>query len=147
MAFKPISRAWVMRIGDSRIAVSPQELREVVEIDEPTRLPLSPAPMLGLIANRGTVLPVIDFGELTDKPSEGPFQGAVVQVGDSSFALAIHEIIGIIPWDPERTSAEDLGIFGLERAYQQGNAITRLNLEAILNSIKRQVEDGELVSR
>lgn len=147
MATQSISRAWVMRIGDEQVCVSPQELKEVVEITQPKTLPLAPAAILGLIGVRGSVLPLVDYGELSQKPTEGPFQGAVVQVGESTFALAINEIVGIYAWSPENGFSKNLGQFGLERMMLHGSEVTRLDLGQILKAIGREVEDGHLVSR
>ncbi len=52
----------ILRLGGEVVGVSLGEVREIVALQAPTRVPSVPAWILGVVNLRGTVLPLIDLG-------------------------------------------------------------------------------------
>lgn len=139
MTSSTVSQVWVLKVGEQAIAVTPRELKEILEVGKLTPVPLAPPLLLGLLSNQGNVLPVIALGQMLGL-SAGSQLAAVVEHQGSSVALAISEVVGLSPWYAEASSQEALGQYGLEAAQLGGKTVVRLNLAALMQSIRQQVQ-------
>jgi purine-binding chemotaxis protein CheW len=52
----------VVSLGNERVGVSLAEVREIVALSTPTRVPAVPSWILGVVNLRGAVLPLVDLG-------------------------------------------------------------------------------------
>jgi len=55
-----IGKIWVLRLGNIFLGIEPKALKEVLEVTQPTPVPLAPPPLLGLLSNQGQIVPVFD---------------------------------------------------------------------------------------
>jgi chemotaxis signal transduction protein len=56
-----LTSAWIIRLGEYFLALDPKYLKEVKTPGPLTPVPLVPPPLLGLINNHGTVVPIFDL--------------------------------------------------------------------------------------
>lgn len=73
-------RALLLPVGDDWYAVALELVREVVEPEHVTPVPLAPATVLGLVNVRGQVVPVLDTGTLLGVAAPAGAPGAPVAV-------------------------------------------------------------------
>jgi len=140
MAPSKVSQVWVLRVGEQHVALTPRELKEVLEITQLTPVPLAPPMLLGLLSNQGKVIPLVDMGQMLGQASHAYFQAAVVQHNDQVVALAINEVVGISPWHVETFGQNMPGKYGLETALLAGKTVVRLDLETLMQSLRGQVQ-------
>lgn len=87
------SQFWVLRLGAQVFALEPRSLKEVLEVDRLTPVPLAPSFVLGLLASGGNILPLVDIGGLLGQETGNPTLAAVVSHRGQSLGLAIHEVL------------------------------------------------------
>ncbi|MCL6527517.1 MAG: chemotaxis protein CheW [Thermaceae bacterium] len=87
------SQFWLLRLGAQVFALEPHAFKEVLEVDRPAPVPLSPPFVLGLLASSGNILPLVDLGELLGQELGKPTLAAVVGQPGPTLAIAIHEVL------------------------------------------------------
>lgn len=136
-----VSQVWVLKVGGRRLAVTPRELKEVLEVGTLTPIPLAPPQVLGLLSNQGQVIAVVALGQMLGVSASTSLAAVVENQG--SVALAIDEVVGLFPWSEARPAdpQQDLGGYALEKASipQLGETVARLDLQALMGSIREQV--------
>ena len=94
------AKLFALRLFDERYVVSVDDVREVVGALRVSRVPGTPAAVLGLTNLRGRVLPVLDLARLgaatpdPDQPS--PTTTLVVEVGSAWIGVAVSEAVGVL---------------------------------------------------
>src|SRR5262245_3274274 len=94
----PVRRACVVLLGGRPFAVDVAEAREVVVLDTTTPVPGAPAPVIGVMNLRGSVLPVVEARPLLGLPirAGGPRGRALVLAdGDRRAAILIERVLGL----------------------------------------------------
>jgi purine-binding chemotaxis protein CheW len=88
-----MTRVLVMAAGSAYFAVPMASVHQVLRHPVVTRIPLSPAGLLGVVNVRGEVIPLLDTAVLTGTGSlvEPPF-AVLVSGGDDMVALAAEEL-------------------------------------------------------
>ena len=85
-------------VGSERFGFPVRHLREIVPLPNVTRLPHTPAWVLGLAHVRGTLLCVIDLGRLcTVRGSSAPRHLAVVQAEHGPIGFTVDEVLACRP--------------------------------------------------
>lgn len=102
------SQFWVLRLGAQVFALEPRALKEVLEVDRLTPVPLAPSFVLGLLASGGNILPLVDIGGLLGQETGNPTLAAVVSRRGQSLGLAIHEVLRLHTPLEEMTPPEPL---------------------------------------
>ncbi|MBU1004049.1 MAG: chemotaxis protein CheW [Proteobacteria bacterium] len=92
------------RLNGGLYAVDISMVREIVRLQQMTRVPKSPSHVLGVTNLRGHVIPVVDLRlRLGMAPREHGAQSRilVVELGTDSVGFAVDEVSGIVrlPWD------------------------------------------------
>ncbi len=97
----PESQYCIFRAGRERFSLSVLDVEEVVEWPTVTRMPLSPAFLMGIFNLRGSIVPVIDIafteGRRPDLPPKHVVVGVLKGVGDRDdlrVGIAADEVIG-----------------------------------------------------
>lgn len=86
-------QVWVMRLGEQVFALEPRALKEVLEVSRLTPIPLAPPFVLGLLANQGAILPLVDLGRWLGQSTGQPTLAAIITHHGQTLALAIHEVL------------------------------------------------------
>lgn len=140
-----VSQVWVLKVGGQLLAITPKELKEVLEVGSLTPIPLAPPQVSGLLSNQGQVLAVVALGQMLELSCSGNLAAVVEHQG--SIALAIDEVVGLFPWSDARPTdpQQDLGQYGLEKASvpQLGQTVVRLDLQALMSGIREQVQAAQ----
>jgi purine-binding chemotaxis protein CheW len=97
----PQSQYCIFRAGRERFSLSVLDVEEVVEWPAVTRMPLSPAFLMGIFNLRGSIVPVIDIafteGRRPDLPPKHVVVGVLKGEGDRDdlrVGIAADEVIG-----------------------------------------------------
>lgn len=98
---RPESQYCIFRAGRERFSLSVLDVEEVVEWPAVTRMPLSPAFLMGIFNLRGSIVPVIDIafteGRRPDLPPKHVVVGVLKGEGDRDdlrVGIAADEVIG-----------------------------------------------------
>lgn len=90
--------AVVVQVGEAELGLRIERVLEVVHVPYITRIPFPPPSVLGVVALRNAVLPVIDLGErLFGKPSsrDGRLVIGVVGEAEEKVALLVDSVVGL----------------------------------------------------
>jgi purine-binding chemotaxis protein CheW len=98
-------RACVFLLGGAAFAVDVCQAREVVMLQEFTRVPGAPAPLVGVANLRGSVLPIVEVRPLLGLAPQPIGEGSpavVLADGPLTAAVAIDQVIGLDWYDEAR---------------------------------------------
>ncbi len=101
-------RACVFLLGGATFAVDVCQAREVVMLEEFTRVPGAPAPLVGVANLRGSVLPIVEARPLLGLAPQPIGEGSpavVLADGPLTAAVAIDQVIGLDWYDEARPLA------------------------------------------
>jgi purine-binding chemotaxis protein CheW len=88
-----MTRVLVMAANDAYFAVPMERVHQVLRHPLVTRIPLSPAGLIGVVNVRGEIVPLLDTAVLTGTGSLGePDFAVLVSGGDDMVALAAQEL-------------------------------------------------------
>jgi purine-binding chemotaxis protein CheW len=90
-----IGKIWVLRLGSAFLGVDPKAFKEVLEVTQPTPVPLAPAPLLGLLSNQGQIVPVFDLSHVLQIAPAGSGIAALLEFEGQPLAFMIDEVIGL----------------------------------------------------
>jgi purine-binding chemotaxis protein CheW len=146
-------RFLTFRLGERRYALPAAEVTEVVAVPAMTRVPQSPAALLGIANLRGAVLPIASLRGLLGVPEEAARRNAraiVLNVG-ASVALVVDAVDALEMVEPGRIEARqaELGVEAGERvngAFQTGKdgaAAKILDIKALLEAAFAQRSRAE----
>ena len=93
------TRACFFSVGARRYALDASRLVRVAEVGELTRVPRTGPELLGLFAQRGQVMPLIDLHPIVGLEQDDlrPSLAALVQARTSTFALNLEVVLGFAP--------------------------------------------------
>lgn len=95
---RPEEELFVFRLQSLSLAVDSKHVREVARLGVMTPLPRSPSFVLGVMGNRGQVVPVIDLLRFLQQGEAKPVKSARVFLGEVervSVAFLADEVIGL----------------------------------------------------
>jgi len=131
----------IVEISGQRFAIDIMSVREIRGWSASTRLPQSPAHVLGMINLRGSVLPVIDFSSRLGLGDSEPNTASVVivaEIGDRLVGLLVDAVCdiltlgeGMLQPAPE-VGAPRVHEFVRGVITAQDGIITLLSLEAVI---------------
>ncbi len=101
----PTRRYCTFRVGDDCFAFESAAVAEVLRGGRPTRVPLAPEEILGLIHLRGRIVPIIDVaGRLGTTSRPGPAAGPhlVIRLQDDWYGLLVDEMLEVIDIPADR---------------------------------------------
>jgi purine-binding chemotaxis protein CheW len=139
----PVRRACVVVLGGQPFAVDVADAREVVELDATTPVPGAPAPLLGVMNLRGSVLPVVEARPLLGLPVRAtaePGRALVVADGAQRAAILIERVLGLATLDavqPPAAGADHGGFAVGQLAAEPGAGATLLDARAMLAALRR----------
>lgn len=97
-AVRPDEEFFIFRLGALTLAVLSKQVREVSRLSPMTPLPRVPSFLLGVVGNRGQVMPVIDLLRFLQQGESKPVPGGRLFVGESSgllVAFLADQVIGL----------------------------------------------------
>jgi purine-binding chemotaxis protein CheW len=86
-AARPDEEFFVFRLGELTLAVLSGQVREVARLSPMTPLPRAPSFLLGVVGNRGQVIPVVDLLRFLQQGESKVVRGARIFVGESNSLL------------------------------------------------------------
>lgn len=90
-------RLLLFRCGGQVLAVEAGAVREILAATEPTRIPGTPAAVLGLVNVRGTLVPVVDAAAAVGLSARnGAPTLVLVDRHDKPVALAVEEVLDLV---------------------------------------------------
>ncbi len=130
------------RVGGERFGVPAAIVREVGRLPRVTRVPHSPASLIGLGNFRGAVLPVVSFARLTDR-KVGSERRVILLDTAHPIALAVDEVTALgdeaghttNPIDVEALTARDFAAGTARRARTVVRAAAATNSEASIGRV------------
>lgn len=90
-----ISKVWVLRLGSTYLGVEPKAFKEVLEVTQPTPVPLAPAPLMGLLSNQGQIVPLFDLCHVLQITPSGSGIAALLEFEGQPMAFMIDEVVGL----------------------------------------------------
>jgi purine-binding chemotaxis protein CheW len=130
-------------LGGARYAVPVNCVQGVVPLREVTRVPCTPACILGIVNHRGRILAVVDFRELPETAGQASLEPRwllAVESGGIGFALAADEVEGICTVGAETLRPAPSGPGTLVRGVLE-DLVALLDVEAIARSPHITVDD------
>jgi chemotaxis signal transduction protein len=85
----------LVQIGERRLAVPSQRVREVSAAGPVTPVPTAPAPVAGLTQIRGQIIPVLDIAEEPPRTPRPQAPLLVVELGQQRAALLCDHVFGV----------------------------------------------------
>jgi purine-binding chemotaxis protein CheW len=141
-----MSGEWLIAaVGGGWYGLPVGSVGEVVEIPQPTRIPLAPDFVRGVVSNKGEILPVIDASMiLTDRVGPPADIAVVVRHRDTDFGLLVEGISGI-RGIPAEQIARSSGSGYRERFFAgtvraDGILLTLLDLDGLVPFIASSLE-------
>ncbi|MGH7318373.1 MAG: chemotaxis protein CheW [Candidatus Rokuibacteriota bacterium] len=137
-------RACVVALGGRAFAVEMGCARELVVIEDYTRVPLAPSSLVGVTNLRGHVLPLVDIRPLLGLPAHGIGRGSlalVVEADAVQAAIVIEEVLGLSSFDGTRprdaAEGQPAGEVGVELLPRGDTPVTLLDTAKILEGLRR----------
>lgn len=90
-----VDKIWVLRLGSTFLGVEPKAFKEVLEVTQPTPIPLAPPPLLGLLSNQGKIVPVFDLSHTLQITPAGSGIAALLEFEGQPLAFMIDEVVGL----------------------------------------------------
>jgi purine-binding chemotaxis protein CheW len=131
-------RCLLFRLGEQTYGISIQDIREIIRMQRPTRVPRAPAFLAGVISLRGAIVPVLDLRlrlGLPAAPFGHPARILVVAREPHLYGLAVEAVEAVVDIDPAQVEAPPPGLAqdhvrGVGRV--DGRMLVMLELDAIL---------------
>ena len=131
----------VFRIGTEDYGLDIRSLREIIRPRPPTEVPNAPSFVLGVVAVRGVVMPLIDLGarlRIGPVRSTPQTRSLVVEVDHELYALAVDEVAFVARIAEQKVEPPPVAIGGLGGDFVRGisrsgeQMIILLDIEALL---------------
>lgn len=102
------------RLGNEYFAISVEEVKEVVKLQNITRIPNAPPHVEGIMDLRGEVCTIIDPKKLLNITPNSSIEGKeriiILDVGDKSVGIKVDEVISVDDVMPDQIETDvDLG--------------------------------------
>jgi chemotaxis signal transduction protein len=92
----------VFALGGRQLAADIRHTREVVVLPECTRVPRAPAHVLGVANLRGSIVPIVEIGQLLGllpRPASEALRTIVLEDAGVQVAVATDEVLGLESFD------------------------------------------------
>jgi purine-binding chemotaxis protein CheW len=102
---KGLNKVVKFRLGNEYFAISVEDVKEVVKMQNITRTPNSPPHVDGIIDLRGIICTIIDPKKLlniTDDEKKGKERIIVLDVSDSSVGIKVDEVLSVDDFSEEQ---------------------------------------------
>lgn len=136
-------RACVFVVDDRPLAVDAGPVRGVEVFGEWTRVPLAPAPVIGVANLRGEVVPILDPRPALGRPPARPGRrqlALVVAAGAGRVALAVDAVLGLEQFESVQPLAPgtraEAGPAAVGELLREGGRATLLDLAAVLAALR-----------
>jgi purine-binding chemotaxis protein CheW len=135
-------RACVVLLGGRPFAVDVTAAREVVVVEQTTPVPGAPAPLIGVMNLRGSVLPVVEARPLLGLPVHavaGRPRALVLADADRRAAVLIERVLGLTVFaaPPPSPDAPAGALTVGELVGDAGERSTLLDVPALLTAVRR----------
>jgi purine-binding chemotaxis protein CheW len=111
------ARLLVFRVGAVQCAVEASEVREIIAVEPPTRIPGAPPAVLGVMNIRGRIVTLVDVCQRLTLPSRDAAGSLVLlDVGSRTVGLMVDEVLDLISV-PEAALAEREELPGVGAEY------------------------------
>lgn len=145
---RPEQEFFCFRVGDLRLGVPSENVREVLRAGLLTPLPRTPSFLLGVVGHRGEVLPVLDLlrflgkGEARVGPRTRLFVGVsgsylTAVVADTVLGLRRIAVADILP-APIGGDAAAEHLLGVVLGQGPGEAVSLLNFSKLLHTARQR---------
>jgi purine-binding chemotaxis protein CheW len=94
-------RILVFRLGELLCGAEASEVREILSMQEATRVPGTPDVVRGLINVRGALVPLMDGRRILDAAPAVGDSVLLVAVGEDVAGLAVDEVVDLVVVNPE----------------------------------------------
>jgi len=94
-------RILVFRLGEQLCGAEASEVREILPMQEATRVPGTSDAVRGLINVRGALVPLVDGRRILELASAPGESVLLVAVGEEVTGLAVDEVVDLVEMDPE----------------------------------------------
>jgi chemotaxis signal transduction protein len=124
------------------LAVDGKVLRQVVTVSQLTPVPRSSPSLLGLFADRGTILPLLDLHPmlaLQTRAHRATDLALLVEHEGATFALSIDEMVGFFPYEGYKEHSPTLQGFSSAIIDGGGQEVALLDVAQIANSFTASV--------
>ena len=143
MSYTVSQRACYFRLGEQRLALGSEHLRQVVVVNNLTRVPRVGPELLGLFSVRGAILPLIDLRPLLELPaSPVPTNSRAALVDYEGHQLAFHldEVFGFFPYKTVTGKADPvLQAFSRGTVTHGDLQAVLIDVAAVMNTLERQL--------
>jgi chemotaxis signal transduction protein len=143
-------RACLFGLSGERFAIAIGRARELVIVDEVTRVPRGPTYLIGVANLRGRVLPIVDVRPLLGLAVRPVGRGShvlVVDGGSGQVGLTIDAILGLESFDrvapPDEGTRRACGRFGVGTVKHTDGPATLLDVGGMLDALRAAGEGGE----
>ncbi len=136
------------RLAEEEYGIEITKIREIILIDEITRIPQTPHYVKGLINLRSTVIPVVDLrarfgmpeGELTDES-----RIMVLHVGTKTVGIVVDAVSEVLRISQEQIAPPPPTVAGLRQEYLTGLVKLEERLLILLDIDKILGQDAEVL--
>ena len=134
----------LVRVGEERYAITATSVREVIRWRAPTPVPGAPPSLLGVISQRGVVLPIVDarllIGLLAN-PLERGARCVLLHAEEIEIALLVDEVADLVTLDltalqpaPAQTEVAQPLVRGT--FHYEGEPLALLDLSALITALR-----------
>jgi twitching motility protein PilI len=122
-SFASLVRALCFSVLDVDLAIPLDQLSEVLEVPEYTRLPLVKPWLSGIASIRGKLVPLIDFavflgGQLSAIPITQ--RVLVIDIAGNDIGLVVDLVVGVKQFDTKKYSGDQSGLYSSLQRYVPG---------------------------
>jgi purine-binding chemotaxis protein CheW len=137
----PVRDLLTFLVGDEEYAIDIGRIREIIKVRPVTEVPHAPPFVIGVIAVRGAVVPVLDLHLRLRLPSSGLARSArflIVEKDEEPFGMLVDEVRHVVriaeteiePTPPMLAGPEAEFLAGIGRS--KGRMVILLNLDEVL---------------
>lgn len=139
------------RLGEAEYGVEITKVREIILLDQITRLPQTPEYIRGLINLRSTVIPILDLRLRFGLPPQAPTDETrimVINVGTKTLGIIVDEVSEVLRIAPDQIAPPPAAVTGPGREYLTGLAkldrglLILLDIEKILGQEEMDALSG-----
>ena len=143
MSYTVSQRACYFRLGEQRLALGSEYLRQIVVVNNLTRVPRVGPELLGLFSVRGAISPLIDLRPLLELPAAPvptSSRAALVDYEGHPSAFYLDEVFGFFPYKTT-TGKPDPAVQAFSRGTVTHGDLQAvlLDVAAVMNTLERQL--------
>ena len=150
MSYTVLRRACYFRLGEQRLALGSEHLRQVVAVGSLTRVPRVGPELLGLFSVRGAILPLIDLRPLlglSASPLQGVTTAALTEYEGHQLAFHLDEVFGFFPYQDGTGQDETETLSPALQAFSRGTVTPTVTSTAPRQALQAVLLDVSKVMR